>query len=69
MSKRLVAHSKCQKLVIEEDVVGWYLYVYDFSGSQCLKDFLLDSLNEAQEEARELYGINTEDWKIESTDK
>ena len=52
------------KLVIDEDIVGYYLIVYkDPYSEKSNEDYLLDSLEDAFEEAKEKFGITREQWK------
>ena len=51
------------KLIIEEDVVGFYLYVYkDPQSEKSTEDYLFDSLEIAFQEAKERFGITNEQW-------
>ena len=48
---------------IEEDTVGYYLIVYNDPNSEnSNKDYLVDSLEEAFQEAKEKFGISKEQW-------
>lgn len=50
--------------IIEEDLVGWYLLVYDKEKAERpLKDYLLDSLEEAFFEAQDRFDIPRDSWK------
>jgi hypothetical protein len=50
--------------VIEEDLVGWYLIVYDDKHTdESSEDHLLDTLEDAMLEADERFGIPTSRWK------
>jgi len=50
--------------IIEEDLVGWYLIVYnDKSLNKSLEDHLLDSLEDAMLEAEERFSIAKNSWK------
>ncbi len=55
------------KLVIEEDLVGFYLIVYNDPQSEISsEDYLVDSLEEAFQEAKEKFGISSKQWKQKS---
>lgn len=50
--------------VIEEDLVGWYLIVYeDKNTDESSGDHLLDTLEDAMLEAEERFGIPKNSWK------
>lgn len=52
------------KLVIEEDIVGFYLIVYSNPFSEkSSADYLLDSLDDAFNEAKRRFKISREEWK------
>ncbi|MFZ4773476.1 MAG: hypothetical protein ACOYK9_05745 [Chlamydiia bacterium] len=49
--------------LIEEDVVGWYLIVYeDKAHNKSLEDYLVDTFEEAIFEAEDKFGIKRTDW-------
>ena len=51
------------KLVIEEDAIGYYLIVYDDPQSEkSSEDYLVDSLEEAFQEAKEKFGVLSKQW-------
>lgn len=53
------------KLVIEEDVIGYYLIVYEDPYSIVSKeDYLVDSLDEAFKEAKEKFGVSKDQWTL-----
>jgi len=52
------------RLVIEEDLVGYYLYVYRNPKVEAAdQDYLLDDLEMAKDEAYERFGIDKQKWK------
>jgi hypothetical protein len=52
------------KVVIEEDIIGFYLIVYkDPLSTISTEDYLLDNLEDALKEAKELFGISIEQWQ------
>ncbi|MFT5319416.1 MAG: hypothetical protein ACI8RA_002690 [Chlamydiales bacterium] len=52
------------RLVIEEDIVGWYLFVYrDGNMNTPAADYLQDTLNDVFEEAEEMFGVQHNQWK------
>lgn len=52
------------KLIIEEDGIGFYLIVYKNPSSlQSTEDYLLDTLQEAFQQAQEKFGIPQAKWK------
>lgn len=56
------------KLIIEEDTVGFYLVVYRNSElDQSTEDYLLDSLEDAFQEAKEKFGIMKDQWISQNT--
>ncbi len=48
--------------IIHDNSVGFYLYLYDSLG-RCFADHLQDSLQAAQEQAEEDYGMATDSWQ------
>jgi hypothetical protein len=51
------------KLEIEHDqMVGFYLYVYDLKSGLCLADYLYDNLEGAFNKAAILYNIKEQDF-------
>ena len=51
------------KLIIEEDTVGYYLIVYkNPSSTQSSEDYLVYSLEEAFQEAKEKFGVSKSQW-------
>lgn len=59
--------SNSLKLVIEEDIVGFYLIVYNDSQlEKSSEDFLVDSLEDAFQEAEERFGVSCKQWKQKS---
>lgn len=51
------------KLVIEEDLVGYYLIVYkDPTSTVSDEDYLLDTLEDAFQEAQERFGVSKIQW-------
>ncbi|MGL1935432.1 MAG: hypothetical protein OCD01_10440 [Fibrobacterales bacterium] len=62
MYKKYTSTHKGNNFIIEEDVpeVGWYLYVYE--NEVCVKDHLQDSLEIAQHQAFEDYGVPVASW-------
>ncbi len=55
------------KLIIEEDVIGFYLIVYnDPQSEKSSEDYLVDSLEEAFQEAKEKFGVSSKEWKQKS---
>ena len=51
------------KLIIEEDAVGYYLIVYKNPDSiKSSEDYLVDSLEEAFQEADEKFGVSKSQW-------
>ncbi len=67
MSIKYLYRKNNLKLIIEEDVVGYYLYVYkDIENTGiATEDYLLDSLEMAFSEAEALFGIQKNQWKRE----
>lgn len=52
-----------RKLIIEEDNVGWYLIIYTPpNNNQSSADYLLDSLEDAFEEAKDRFGVSPSQW-------
>ena len=52
------------KLIIDKDIVGYYLIVYrDPKSTISSADYLLDTLDEAFEAAQKKFGISKEQWK------
>ena len=52
------------KLIIEEDIVGFYLIFYPNPNTdKSEKDFLLDNLEDAFDCAKKRYGISKQEWK------
>jgi hypothetical protein len=50
-----------KRFVIErEEPLGWYLYV--FEDNRCVMDYLQDTLEQAQEQAHEQFGMARESW-------
>jgi hypothetical protein len=50
--------------VIEEDLVGWYLIVYNIKNAdKSSEDYLFDTLEDALFEAEERFGISKNEWK------
>jgi len=63
---KYVYKSNSLKLVIEEDIIGFYLTIYnDPQSEQSSEDYLVDSLEEAFSEAEERFGISIKQWKEE----
>lgn len=59
------AKKKETNLLIEEDSIGYYLYVFDpFDPRDCTQDYLLDSLADAFKEAEKRFGVKEAEWKI-----
>lgn len=53
------------KLIIEEDIIGYYLIVYkDIFSEVSTEDYLLDSLEEAFRVAQEKFGVQAKNWKL-----
>lgn len=53
------------KLIIEEDIVGFYLIVFKNPISQkSNEDYLVDSLDDAFKEAKDRFGILRNQWKL-----
>ncbi|CUI18104.1 hypothetical protein PNK_p0050 (plasmid) [Candidatus Protochlamydia naegleriophila] len=51
------------KLIIEEDVIGFYLIVYKDPYSETSnQDYLTDSLEDAFQKSEEGFGITKENW-------
>ena len=53
------------KLVIEEDIVGFYLIVYKLESEKSNEDYLIDSLDDAFLEAQDKFGISKEQWILQ----
>ncbi len=54
------------KLIIEEDIVGVYLIVYkDPQSEKSSEDYLIDSLDEAFQEAQEKFGVSKKQWMLQ----
>lgn len=50
--------------VIEEDLVGWYLIVYNNqNANKSSEDYLFDTLADALFEAEDRFGISKNKWK------
>lgn len=55
------------KLIIEEDLVGCYLIVYYNTDAQkSREDYLVESLDEAFQDANEKFGVSREEWDVEN---
>jgi len=53
------------KMLIEEDFVGYYLIIYnDPQSLRSDEDYLLDSLEEAFDEAEQRFGVVKNQWII-----
>jgi hypothetical protein len=52
---------KEQSFLIEEDVAGFYVYVFDSQG-RCTHDYLQDSLELAMAFVEEEFGVAHEEW-------
>ena len=51
------------KLLVQEDIVGYYLIVYqDPKSKKSSEDYLVDTLEEAFLEAKEKFGVSKERW-------
>ena len=51
------------RLVVEEDCVGFYLIFYpNVNSSWSEKDYLLDTLDDAFDFAKDEYGVHKHDW-------
>lgn len=60
---KYICASDSLKLIIEEDVVGFYLIVFkDPKSDKSNEDYLVDSLEEAFQEAKDKFGISNEQW-------
>lgn len=58
--------SKSLKLIIEEEPVGFYLIVYnDPLSEKSNEDYLVDSLEDAFQEAKLKFGISSEQWELQ----
>lgn len=65
---KYVYKSELIKLVIEEDVVGFYLIVYRNPRSEkSNEDYLVDTLEEAFQQAKENFGISIEQWDLQKS--
>lgn len=54
------------KLIIEEDVIGFYLIVYkDLQSKKSSEDYLVDSLEEVFQEAKEKFGVSSKQWMLQ----
>lgn len=61
---KYIYKSDLLKLVIEEDIVGYYLIVYDDPKSEkSSEDYLVDSIEEAFQEAKDKFGISRSQWR------
>lgn len=49
--------------LIEEDLVGWYLIVYNKYSNESSKDYLFDTLEGAMFEAEDKYKIQENSWR------
>lgn len=57
--------SNSLKLVIEEDIIGFYLIVYnDPNSEKSSEDYLVDSLGEAFQKAKEKFDVSSQQWKF-----
>lgn len=55
------------KLVIEEDDIGFHLIVYnDPCSEKSDEDYLIDSLEEAFQEAEQKFGVTSGQWKLKT---
>lgn len=65
---KLLYKNESIKLIIEEDVIGFYLIVYEDPNSEkATQDYLLDSLDDAFQEAEEEFGITKDSWISQNT--
>lgn len=56
------------KLIIEEDIIGFYLIVYnDPNSGKSNEDYLVDSLEEAFQKAKEKFGISSKQWELQKS--
>ncbi len=64
MLKKYCYSNKKLKLIVEEDIVGFYLIVFKdpVSNISCA-DYLVDSLEEAFNEAKRKFGISRDQFK------
>jgi hypothetical protein len=56
-------HSGRRFLIVHDSTAGFYLYVYE--GAKCTHDYLQDSLDAAQEFARDEFGVPVQSWSDE----
>ena len=62
--KRYLSQKKGKFFSLEEDLVGWYLIVYeDKELKKSIEDHLLDSYEDAIEIANEKFHVKKDDWK------
>jgi hypothetical protein len=55
------------KLVIEEDIVGFYLIIYrDPKSTKSDEDYLVNSLEDAFKQAEEDFGVSSDQWKLQA---
>lgn len=65
---KYVHKSDSLKLIIEEDVIGFYLVVYnDPHSEKSSEDYLVDSLEEAFQDAKEKFGVLSEQWELQKS--
>ena len=63
---KLLYKDSSLKLIIEEDIIGFYLIVYRDPLSEISnEDYLLDNLEDALRQAKELFGVSVEQWQKE----
>jgi len=64
---KYIYQNKQIKLVINQDLVGFYLIVYENPSSlTSTSDYLLDTLEEAFQEAQDRFGVLASQWKQSS---
>jgi hypothetical protein len=63
---KYIYKSNSLKLIIEEDIIGFYLIIYkDPLSEKSNEDYLVDSLEEAFQEAKEKFGVSIEQWELQ----
>jgi|GEM_PF-7071698 len=52
-------------LLIEEDVIGWYLIVFKKENkTTSISDYLYDNLEDVFFEAQERFGVSKDKWEV-----
>jgi hypothetical protein len=63
---KYIYKSNTLKLIIEEDIVGFYLTVYrDPLSEKSNEDYLVDSLEEAFQKAKDNFNVSIDQWELQ----